>query len=66
MQQEMNTAEIGLSLGISKRTVQRLIRSGKLKAQEIAPDRYRIEESDLQALTSGHDNARPAHYSRQN
>ena len=60
MQQEMNTAEIGLSLGVSKRTVQRWISSGKLKAQEIAPDRYRIEESDLQALTSEHDNARPA------
>ncbi len=50
MQQEMNTTQIGVRLGISKRTVQRWIRSGKLKAKEIAHHRYLIEENDLEAL----------------
>lgn len=51
MQQEMSTTQIGVRLGVSERTVQRWIRSGKLKAQGIAHHRYLIEESDLEALT---------------
>jgi len=52
MQQEMDTRQISLRFGVSKRTVQGWIRSGKLKAQEIAPDRYMIEESDLEAFAA--------------
>ncbi len=57
MQQEMNTTQIGHRLGVSTRTVQRWISSGKLKAQEIGPHRYMIEESDLEALRSGQSRA---------
>lgn len=43
MQQEMNTTQIVVRLGISARTVQRWIRSGKLKAKE------------YEAITASHD-----------
>jgi Helix-turn-helix domain len=51
MQQEMDIAQLCLKFGVSKRTVHGWLRSGKLKAQEIAPDRYLIEEIDLEAFT---------------
>ena len=48
---ELTTAQIAVKLGVSERTVQRWIRSEKLRAQEIAHHRYHVEESDLVALT---------------
>ncbi len=50
MQQEMTRKQIAVRLGVSERTVQRWIKSEKLKAQEIAHHRYLIEEGDLEAL----------------
>jgi excisionase family DNA binding protein len=51
MQQEMDSTQLSQRFGVSKRTVQGWVRNGKLKAQEIAPGRYLIEESDLEAFT---------------
>src|SRR5215472_16911477 len=48
---ELTTTQIAAKLGVSERTVQRWIRSEKLRAQETAHHRYQVEESDLVALT---------------
>src|SRR6266567_1150073 len=48
---ELTTTQIAVKLGVSERTVQRWIRSEKLRAQETAHHRYQVEESDLGALT---------------
>ncbi len=47
---ELTTTHIAARLGVSERTVQRWIASGKLRAKKIGHYRYQVEESDLNAL----------------
>jgi len=48
---ELTTTQIAARLGVSERTVQRWIRSEKLRAQATTQHRHLVEESDLVALT---------------
>jgi excisionase family DNA binding protein len=48
---ELTTTQIAARLGVSERTVQRWIRSEKLRVQATTQHRHLVEESDLAALT---------------
>jgi excisionase family DNA binding protein len=48
---ELTTTQIAARLGVSERTVQRWIRSEKLRVQATAEHRHLVEESDLLTLT---------------